>query len=829
MRCSLFGAISLILMGLTSVVFVEKAVAQTAVSSDLIEVDFVRAVKAIWDDDGSGANEDVSFWRPTPEFGFHAVGDHAKRGYDGPSVGIMVVREIQPGILAVPTGYSLIWTDEGSGADDDGSLWQPNCPPGYSALGHVANIGHQAPDVNEIRCVSDKVLVDGDPGGFLWDDKGAGSDDDVSVWSIRARIDDQEAYYRSSGLFYAGIGYGRPNVALKAIKVSKPAVTPTAQNQSGTSSPAPQNGSIKLSNEDLEFDFTANYDLVWDDKGSGANDNVSIHRPVPRDGFFALGHFMHNSYDLPTDDDMMMVVREKEAGSGALVAPLNYTPVWNDEGSGANQDVTIWKPACPRQYVALGMVASDGTVPSPDEVRCVRDRLTVIAGLKRAAPTEKGKEGDIVAIWTDQGSGAERDFAAYGVQPNTAPAGEAFMTPGSFVAVASYDSGMALGEARALKMKLPKIEPNQSLAKPVLRGFGAPSKYEQMTTTTEILLPFTAVIDPSWSQARMALESPVYRLVRSDRYKLKFHYDNSGGSIRNSREVRITSSVTNSESFANETGVSLTVGYDTGGGKLSGPSTNVSVTVHNNFTYTSTESSTDSETDVLPLNVPPGKAGALFVVESTFQLKRADGSPVGTTQPTQENPRSVVIAEYPPANDNANTGIVNASPGVNISTDLVLPNRQPRTVAPDNSQISNLGPAPGSQPNYRPEILAYMDNLRQQGMDEAQVQQSGQKESEAWQRVDRTYESLPQDWQRWIDGLWDAGELFPSQIEQTVLAELNKAQDQPSVGNQVSGDSWLNTLPQEWQDWARQLFEEGYDALQVEEIVRDEWRSQGGN
>jgi hypothetical protein len=584
--------------------------AQTYTTNDL-EIDFIRAYDEVWKDKGSGADRDVSFWRPTPPAGWHRVGHHAKSGYSYPTDSVMIVKERTSGTLAKPTGYTLIWKDAGSGADRDASVWRPKCPDSYKALGDVTNGSHGQPSTNEVRCIRTSALEAALPGGFIWNDAGSGADADFGAWGIQPPTTDATYGYLTRGLFYGAASHSRPannSVAvLWAIKIP-------------ARSDAQRAGLIS---DALLFDYTQVFQWVWDDKGSGAHRDVGFFRPVPRPGYYALGHYAHASHATPTD--IVIVVKEKQPG--ALAAPLNYEWIWNDAGSGANRDGAVWWPVCPSNYVALGLVTSSGNKPSTNEVRCVRQDLTAQAQV-----------GD--QIWNDSGSGAKRDFAAWRIKANSAPPGEGYLAPGGFIGHASHGQIGNAG-ARALKIKLPLFKNTQPFHAPQLSGYGRPSDFESQTVTSEIYLPFTAVKDPLWSPVKMAKDSPYYKLIRTDRFKLIDHIYNQT-STDQSVKWRYTIALQNSESFTHQTGVSLTAGYQNQPG---GVGYSASVTVSYSFTYQTARSKTETTFIEVPVTAKPGKAVAAYTVQSTFQLYRADGSPVGTS--ASANQDSFVFAEYP--------------------------------------------------------------------------------------------------------------------------------------------------------------------------------------
>ncbi|MGQ0839988.1 Vps62-related protein [Actinokineospora sp.] len=136
----------------------------------------------IWDDRASGADDDISIWRPNVgrHPGYRALGDIVMKGF-GPPSNTFLVRE-EADFLARPVGYRWIWDDKGSGGDHDVSLWEPIPPQGYSCLGSIANPRYSTPpSTDAVRCLKSTYTLPGAP-GKEWDDSGSGANDDVSLW-----------------------------------------------------------------------------------------------------------------------------------------------------------------------------------------------------------------------------------------------------------------------------------------------------------------------------------------------------------------------------------------------------------------------------------------------------------------------------------------------------------------------------------------------------------------------------------------------------------------------------------------------------------------------
>ncbi len=134
------------------------------------------------------------------------------------------------------------------------------------------------------------------------------------------------------------------------------------------------------------------YEWRYDDKGSGAKDDVSIWRPLAPPGYVALGDVAVLDYEAPPF--AARVVRDVP---GVTAKPLGYERIWDDEGSFGAHDVALWSPIPPLGYVCLGTVAAQlyDTEPSRELIRCLhRDRVV---------------RGSMELLWTDTGSGAWED------------------------------------------------------------------------------------------------------------------------------------------------------------------------------------------------------------------------------------------------------------------------------------------------------------------------------------------------------------------------------------------------------------------------------------
>lgn len=132
------------------------------------------------------------------------------------------------------------------------------------------------------------------------------------------------------------------------------------------------------------------FERIWScDRSWGTSQPISFYRPINvPDGFFCLGH-----YSQTDDKDLrgyVLVAREVESincndntncklasDSPALAMPLSYKLIWSSNSRNDGHGY-IWLPDAPVGYKSMGfLVTNKPDQPSIDEVRCVRDDLTV--------------------------------------------------------------------------------------------------------------------------------------------------------------------------------------------------------------------------------------------------------------------------------------------------------------------------------------------------------------------------------------------------------------------------------------------------------------------
>src|SRR5690606_35335031 len=133
---------------------------------------------------------------------------------------------------------------------------------------------------------------------------------------------------------------------------------------------------------DLILAPTDTFTLRWNDRKSGADNDVAFWHPVAPEGFSVLGDI-----GVPTHSDIngtvaTLCVKAADNTNSPLSPPVRYELIWKDKGSGAADDGSAWRPVPPDGYVDCGDVLVKGHVaPNVEDVMCVRADLTFPAKL----------------------------------------------------------------------------------------------------------------------------------------------------------------------------------------------------------------------------------------------------------------------------------------------------------------------------------------------------------------------------------------------------------------------------------------------------------------
>ncbi len=107
--------------------------------------------------------------------------------------------------LVAPADWIMIWKDKGSGAHEDGSMWVAIPPDrNYKCIGSIPQLGYnRKPNLPNYRCVHSSLTELVVTNSLIWSDKGSGADKQVSMFrlpntgsfvTVTTRINQVETY-----------------------------------------------------------------------------------------------------------------------------------------------------------------------------------------------------------------------------------------------------------------------------------------------------------------------------------------------------------------------------------------------------------------------------------------------------------------------------------------------------------------------------------------------------------------------------------------------------------------------------------------------------------
>ncbi|XP_022094267.1 uncharacterized protein LOC110981208 [Acanthaster planci] len=85
------------------------------------------------------------------------------------------------------------------------------------------------------------------------------------------------------------------------------------------------------------------YEPIWNDHGSGGREDGSFWRAIPPQNYVALGDIVVNGYDKPSPAFTRKYACIREDLGLLLPAVLGEPSLWDDRGSGARRDGSLWE------------------------------------------------------------------------------------------------------------------------------------------------------------------------------------------------------------------------------------------------------------------------------------------------------------------------------------------------------------------------------------------------------------------------------------------------------------------------------------------------------
>lgn len=334
-------------------------------------------------------DQTYAFWRPRAPSGFAVLGDCLTPLNEPPSKGVIAVNTSFVRVKR-PVSYKLIWQCSLQSADkghrnwisistnDSGeryntcSVWFPVAPKGYVAVGCVVSAGSTQPPLSAAFCISSSFVS---PCALK----------DCIALSLSDLNSANIAFWRVENSFGSFLPADPKDMSL----IDKPrdlrhlifghSELPTRT----TKSSVLQDNRISDNHAQLErsalltsgrlFQAVATFKLIWWNQGTTSRKKLSIWRPVVPHGMVYLGDLAVQGYEPPNS----AIVLHDTGDDTFLKSPQDFQLVGHIKKHRGVESVSFWLPQAPPGFVALGCIASKGSLKHDDlsSLRCIRSDM----------------------------------------------------------------------------------------------------------------------------------------------------------------------------------------------------------------------------------------------------------------------------------------------------------------------------------------------------------------------------------------------------------------------------------------------------------------------
>ncbi|KAF3970469.1 hypothetical protein CMV_005848 [Castanea mollissima] len=363
----------------------------------------------------NGTRNNLTFWRPRAPSSYVILGDCVTSRPIPPSQAVMAVSNTY-GRVRKPIGFNLIGLlsgiqgfDRGKGhsdLDSDCSLWMPVAPPGYTALGCVANIGSQPPPNHVVYCIrSDLVTSTMSLECILSAPSNSCFTNGFSIWRLDNVVGSYFAHpsaecptkEKSFDLNHLLVNPNRHHSAPEEL-ASDLTDDHGYRSQTNEHSANSSGWDIVRSISKATNCYIAipNFERIWWDKGSDLRRPVSIWRPIARPGYAILGDCITEGLEPPA-----LGIIFKANSPEISAKPVQFTRVAHITGKGFD-DIFFWYPIAPPGYASLGCVVSRiDEAPRLDSFCCPRMDLVSQANIldDPISRSSSSKSSQCWSIW----------------------------------------------------------------------------------------------------------------------------------------------------------------------------------------------------------------------------------------------------------------------------------------------------------------------------------------------------------------------------------------------------------------------------------------------
>ncbi|XP_050223282.1 uncharacterized protein LOC126673249 [Mercurialis annua] len=357
-----------------------------------------------------------AFWRPRAPPGFAVLGDYLTPLDKPPTKGVLAVN-MNFARVKRPISFKLIWPpsskemyDQGvirSGSipnshkvDDSCTIWFPEAPKGYVALGCIVSTGRTQPPLTSAFCIL-ASLVSPCP---LRDCITIFSTNEYPSTSAFWRVENSFSTFLpadSSTLNLLGGAYELRHIKFGLLDFSPMASKSSDVETSSCHANELQSKNSTSINSGRRFEAVASFQLIWWNRASNSRKKLSIWRPVVPQGMVFFGDIAVKGYEPPNT----CVVLHDTGDQELFKAPLDYQLVGQVKKKRGMDSISFWILQAPPGFVSLGCIACKGSPKLYDfsKLRCMRSDM--VAGdqfLEESVwdTSETKATGESFSIWT---------------------------------------------------------------------------------------------------------------------------------------------------------------------------------------------------------------------------------------------------------------------------------------------------------------------------------------------------------------------------------------------------------------------------------------------
>ncbi|XP_062073801.1 uncharacterized protein LOC133778015 isoform X2 [Humulus lupulus] len=321
-----------------------------------------------------GSEQVYAFWRPHAPPGFAILGDFLTPLDKPPTKGVIVVNSNYTRVKR-PVSFKLIWPPSESGNltyGDCCSVWFPEAPKGYVALGCVVSPGRTQPPLSSTFCISASLVCSCSLRDYIAINTANLGIPSVAFWRVENSIG---TFLPADPTTYNLIGraYDLRHIMFGSLEASsKTSNSMNTQASSSGDHHTCQSERLAL-NSAQHFEAVATFQWIWWNQGSNSRKQLSIWRPVVPLGMVYFGDVAVKGYEPPHS---CIVLRDTD-DEDLFKTPLGFQLVGQIKKQRGMESMSFWLPQAPPGFVSLGCIACKGTPKSNEfsTLRCMRSDL----------------------------------------------------------------------------------------------------------------------------------------------------------------------------------------------------------------------------------------------------------------------------------------------------------------------------------------------------------------------------------------------------------------------------------------------------------------------